>query len=84
MKSAVGEIGFGVVVGSAHRETSRAVDRNRSGGIPAPHADAAVYAKKFTGWYRHRVAPGGIGHNLPQEAPQVFAKAVLDVSGKAD
>jgi pimeloyl-ACP methyl ester carboxylesterase len=50
----------------------------------APHADAAVYAKKFTGWYRHRVAPGGIGHNLPQEAPQVFAKAVLDVSGKAD
>jgi pimeloyl-ACP methyl ester carboxylesterase len=50
----------------------------------APHAEAAVYAKKFTGWYRHRVAPGGIGHNLPQEAPQIFARAVLDVAGKAD
>jgi pimeloyl-ACP methyl ester carboxylesterase len=49
----------------------------------APHPDATAYAKKFTGWYRHRVASGGIGHNLPQEAPQAFAKAVLDVAAEA-
>lgn len=49
----------------------------------APHADPAVYASKFTGWYRHRLATGGIGHNLPQEAPQFFAKAVLDVAAEA-
>lgn len=49
----------------------------------APHPDAAAYAKKFTGWYRHRVISGGIGHNLPQEAPQAFAQAVLDVAAGA-
>ncbi len=48
----------------------------------APHPDPASYAKRFTGWYRHRVASGGIGHNLPQEAPEVFAKAVLDVGAQ--
>ena len=45
----------------------------------APHADASVYAGKFTGKYEHRVIGGGIGHNLPQEAPQAFAQAVIDV-----
>jgi pimeloyl-ACP methyl ester carboxylesterase len=45
----------------------------------APHPDAAAYAKKFTGKYEHRVITGGIGHNLPQEAPQAFAKAVIDI-----
>jgi pimeloyl-ACP methyl ester carboxylesterase len=50
----------------------------------APHPDPASYAKRFTGWYRHRVASGGIGHNLPQEAPEVFAKAVLDVGAQRD
>jgi hypothetical protein len=45
----------------------------------APHPEPAAYAKKFTGRYEHRVATGGIGHNLPQEAPQVFAQAVADV-----
>jgi len=49
----------------------------------APHPDPAGYAKKFTGWYRHRVASGGVGHNLPQEAPQVFAQAVLDAGAEA-
>ncbi len=44
----------------------------------APHPNPEQYAKKFTGWYRHRVATGGIGHNLPQEAPQLFAQAVID------
>ena len=45
----------------------------------ALHADASSYAKKFTGKYEHRVVTGGVGHNLPQEAPQAFAKAVIDV-----
>lgn len=45
----------------------------------APHPDPNVYAKKFSGKYEHRLLKGGIGHNLPQEAPQAFAQAVLDV-----
>jgi pimeloyl-ACP methyl ester carboxylesterase len=45
----------------------------------APHADAGSYAKRFTGKYVHRVISGGIGHNLPQEAPEAFADAVIDV-----
>jgi len=47
----------------------------------APHPDPAVYAKKFTGPYEFRLITGGIGHNLPQEAPQAFAQAVIDVDG---
>lgn len=46
----------------------------------APHPDPAVYAKKFAGPYEHRTIGGGIGHNLPQEAPEDFARAVLDVA----
>ncbi len=45
----------------------------------APHPEATSYAKKFSGKYSHRVINGGIGHNLPQEAPQAFAKTVIDV-----
>jgi pimeloyl-ACP methyl ester carboxylesterase len=45
----------------------------------APHPGASAYAKKFTDRYEHRVISGGIGHNLPQEAPDAFAKAVIDV-----
>ena len=45
----------------------------------APHPDPAAYAKKFSGKYTHRVLEGGIGHNPPQEAPQAFAQAVIDV-----
>jgi pimeloyl-ACP methyl ester carboxylesterase len=48
----------------------------------APHPDASVYAKKFAGRYEHRVITGGIGHNLPQEAPQAFAQAIVDVEGR--
>jgi pimeloyl-ACP methyl ester carboxylesterase len=47
----------------------------------APHPDASSYANKFSGRYEHRLIKGGIGHNLPQEAPEAFAKAVIDVSG---
>ena len=42
-------------------------------------ADGAAYAKKFTGKYSHRIFKG-VGHNVPQEAPQAFAKAVVDVN----
>jgi len=45
----------------------------------APHPDPSSYAKMFSGKYAHRNIDGGIGHNLPQEAPQAFAKAVIDV-----
>jgi len=45
----------------------------------APHPDPGVYAKKFSGKYAHRLISGGVGHNLPQEAPEAFAKAVVDV-----
>jgi pimeloyl-ACP methyl ester carboxylesterase len=46
----------------------------------APHPDPAAYAKKFSGKYAHRTIKGGIGHNLPQEAPQAFAQAIVDVA----
>jgi hypothetical protein len=45
------------------------------------HADPSAYAKKFTGKYAHRTLKGGIGHNLPQEAPYPFAEDIVDVSG---
>jgi len=47
------------------------------------HVDPSVYAKKFTGKYEHRNLTGGIGHNLPQEAPQAFAEAIIDVGAAA-
>ena len=46
----------------------------------APHPDPSAYAKKFSGKYAHRTITGGIGHNLPQEAPQAFAEAVVEVA----
>jgi pimeloyl-ACP methyl ester carboxylesterase len=46
----------------------------------ALHADPSTYAKKFTGKYTHRTLTGGIGHNLPQEAPHAFAAAIVDVA----
>jgi pimeloyl-ACP methyl ester carboxylesterase len=45
----------------------------------APHPDPSVYAAKFSGRYEHRTITGGIGHNLPQEAPEAFAQAIFDV-----
>jgi Predicted hydrolases or acyltransferases (alpha/beta hydrolase superfamily) len=44
----------------------------------APHPPPSAYAQKFSGKYEHRTIKGGIGHNLPQEAPEAFAKAVID------
>jgi len=45
----------------------------------APHPEPNAYANKFSGKYAHRLVTSGIGHNLPQEAPQAFAQAVIDV-----
>jgi pimeloyl-ACP methyl ester carboxylesterase len=51
----------------------------------APHPEPSAYAAKFTGPYEHRTIAGGIGHNLPQEAPEAFAGAVIDVAaGRVD
>jgi pimeloyl-ACP methyl ester carboxylesterase len=47
----------------------------------APHPDSSAYANKFSGKYLHRVVTGGVGHNLPQEAPQAFTEAVVEVDG---
>jgi pimeloyl-ACP methyl ester carboxylesterase len=47
----------------------------------APHPVPGAYRGKFSGKYAHRMISGGVGHNLPQEAPQAFAEAVVDVGG---
>jgi len=49
----------------------------------APHPEPAAYAGKFTGKYVHRTIDGGIGHNPPKEAPEAFAKAILNVDAMA-
>jgi pimeloyl-ACP methyl ester carboxylesterase len=49
----------------------------------APHPEPAAYAKMFSGKYSHRTINGGIGHNLPQEAPKAFADAIIDVSAES-
>jgi pimeloyl-ACP methyl ester carboxylesterase len=46
----------------------------------APHPDPSSYAEKFSGRYSHRTILGGIGHNLPQEATEAFAEAVLSLA----
>jgi pimeloyl-ACP methyl ester carboxylesterase len=46
----------------------------------APHPEPASYAARFTGKYAHRTITGGIGHDLPREAPAAFAEAVIDVA----
>jgi len=48
----------------------------------APYPDPATYARKFSGKYAHRTVNGGIGHNLPQEAPDAFAQAIIDVDDR--
>ena len=46
----------------------------------APHPEPDAYREKFSGPYEHRTITGGIGHNLPQEAPHEFARAIIDTS----
>jgi len=45
----------------------------------APHPNPSAYAARFSGKYSHRLITGGVGHNLPQEAPAAFAQAIIDV-----
>jgi pimeloyl-ACP methyl ester carboxylesterase len=45
----------------------------------APHPDPSAYQARFVGKYEHRLVTGGVGHNLPQEAPAAFAQAIMDV-----
>ena len=47
----------------------------------APHPEPSAYANRFSGKYSHQTIKGGIGHNLPQESPQSFAEAVIQVDG---
>ena len=61
--------------GSANR-ANRATEGDVNG---APHPEASTYREKFTGPYTHRVLTGGVVHNPPQEAPQAFAQAIIDV-----
>ena len=49
----------------------------------APHPDPGLYAKKFSGKDSHRLIKGGVGHNLPQEAPKAFADAIIEVDSYA-
>jgi pimeloyl-ACP methyl ester carboxylesterase len=49
----------------------------------APHPDPSAYAAKFSGPYSHRTLEGGIGHNLPQEAPAAFTAAIINLGGGA-
>jgi pimeloyl-ACP methyl ester carboxylesterase len=46
----------------------------------ASHPEPSAYASKFAGPYSHRTIEGGVGHNLPQEAPEAFADAICDVA----
>ncbi|MFT4116937.1 alpha/beta fold hydrolase [Bradyrhizobium sp.] len=83
-------------LGLAEGEAKYAAFEQRLAGLPvitvptitmegdangAPHPEPAAYAGKFSGKYEHRTVAGGIGHNLPQEAPQAFAQAVVDIAG---
>jgi hypothetical protein len=45
------------------------------------HAPSTAYRNRFSGKYDYRLITGGVGHNIPQEAPQAFAQAVIDVDG---
>jgi pimeloyl-ACP methyl ester carboxylesterase len=74
-----------------YEELERRLARRPGIGVPtislegdangAPHPEPSAYAGKFIGKYAHRTISGGVGHNLPQEAPEAFAEAVVDVSG---
>jgi hypothetical protein len=53
--------------------------RNAALTVAATKLFPLGYARKYVGRYEHRNLTGGIGHNLPQEAPEAFAKAIIDV-----
>jgi pimeloyl-ACP methyl ester carboxylesterase len=61
-------------------DTTRDPAQNDANG--ATHPQPSAYRAKFTGPYAHRTIIGGVGHNLPQEAPHAFAEAVIDVGNQ--
>ncbi len=63
-----------------HRSSPCPPSRMEGDANGAPHPEPGAYAKKFSGKYSHRTIKGGIGHNLPQEAPQAFAEAIIEVA----
>ena len=78
-----GEPEYAALSSSSPRGRRSRCPRSRSRATPTAHRirNPSAYAGKFSGPYTHRTIEGGIGHNLPQEAPQAFADAVLDVGG---
>ena len=82
---------LGLVDGEAdYEELEQRLARGPVIGVPtitlegdangAPHPDPGSYPEKFSGTYSHRTIGGGVGHNLPQEAPEAFANAVIEVA----
>jgi pimeloyl-ACP methyl ester carboxylesterase len=75
---------------AAYEELEQRLARGPVIGVPtitlegdangAPHPDPSSYTEKFSGTYSHRTIEGGVGHNLPQEAPEAFANAVIEVA----
>src|SRR5512132_2553751 len=75
---------------AAYNELEQRLARGPVIGVPtitlegdangAPHPDPSSYTEKFSGSYSHRTIEGGIGHNLPQEAPEALADAVIEVA----
>jgi pimeloyl-ACP methyl ester carboxylesterase len=47
----------------------------------APNPDRATTQARFSGPYSHPTVEGGVGHNLPQEAPEAFVDAIHEVGG---
>ena len=79
-----GRIGIGAANAQSHEGIPADLPTIKPGvhtAFGAPHPDARAYAKQFWGPYAHRVLTGGIGHNLPQEAPREFAQAIIDAAG---
>jgi hypothetical protein len=67
-----------LVQGAAASTFQPEIDGRANG---APHPDRSTYAKKFSGKYTHRLITGGVGQNVPQEAPQAFAAAAIEADG---
>jgi hypothetical protein len=72
---------YGAIVAQKKRDPRKGNQNESAGPLHEPHPDASSYAEKFSGKYAHRIIEGGVGHNLPQEAPRAFAEAVVEVDG---
>ena len=74
---------------SRYDEFEKHLAKSRTSKVPAitlegdangaPHPPEHSYAKKYAGKYIHKSIRGGIGHNLPQEAPKIFADAIIEI-----